>query len=52
MVISETAIFPSILETIALLAVKSSVSIVDAAPVNATVDSAQSPASVPSEVHT
>ena len=52
LVTAETATLPSLSVTIATDAVKSSVSIVDAAPVNVAVDAAQSPAPVPSEVHT
>ena len=52
LVTADTATLPSLSDTSATDAVKSSVSIVDAAPVNAAVDAAHTPAPVPSEVHT
>ena len=52
LVTADTATLPSLSDTSATDAVKSSVSIVDAAPVNAAVDADHTPAPVPSEVHT
>ena len=52
LVTADTATLPSLSVTIATDAVKSSVSMVDPAPVNVVEDADQAPAPLPSEVHT
>ena len=52
LVTADTATLPSLSVTMATDAVKSSVSMVEPAPVNVAVDAVHVPAPVPSEVHT